>query len=212
MLGAGETITVNEHRAGEKRAKERTYKLRPIKVRELMEIERESLQCYKRDYLQTFKDNLQLFDSKDGDKIMLEELRKVGNWNLGSLPQKDAYAVNFIPVTDELRTWVNKQYGIVPDTDLGIKAVILNALDTGVITSAEVHEFTGTYPMKGQVRYDQWWITGTTEGMISFAYHSVIQCHPEITREHIRDYWSYFKLVEASRKIESITMASVGNG
>ena len=212
MVAAGDEITISEP-ARRGKTKDVTYKLRPVRVRELLELERASLKVYKREYLQTFRDNLDLLDDTQEAKTQLiTKMDQVGKWGLDDLPQKNAYAVNYVAVTDSLRSWVESQYGILPETELGVKAVILNALDSGVITSEKVHELTDTYPMRGQVRYDQWWVTGSLEGMIAFVFASVKQCHTEMTPQHIEEKWPYVKIVEASRLVEDLTAASVGNG
>jgi hypothetical protein len=213
MLAAGEAFKVKEPAEDNGEREEKTYKLRPVRIRELTELEKESLQAYKMEYLQTFKAGLKLLDSPEGnDDRLLQEVQRVGNWNLSNLPQKEAFGVGPVPITAEIKSWVEKQYGITPSTDLGIKAVMLNALDTGAVAPEDIKKMTGKFPLRGQVRYDQWWITGTLEGMLSFVHLSIRQCHPEVTKDWIKDKWSYIRLIEAARIVEDITSASVGNG
>ena len=214
MLGAGEKFTVKETRVG-RRGKtnivEVEYTLLPNRVKELSELEREALKSYKREYLLTFKENADLLGS-DSDTVLANEMRQVAGWSVDDLPQKTSYAVNWVPVTDKLKAHLDSTFGFPPESDEGAKLLTMYALDNGLMTPDKLKELTDRYPVSGKIRYDNWWVTGTIEGMIAYIYSSVKQSHPEITKEYIRDNWGQLKIVEASRIVESLSSAQVGNG
>jgi hypothetical protein len=216
MLGAGEKIKIKETvqgRRGKTSIVEKEYKLLPNRIKELSELEREALQCYKREYMVTFKSNINLLGvNGETTGILTNELREVSRWGVDDLPQKTAYAVNWLPITEALKLHLESLFGFPPESDEGAKMLCLFALDNGLVTPDEIKKLTDKYPVSGKIRYDNWWVTGTTEGMISYIHASVTQTHPEVTKEQIRDSWGHLKIVEASRIVDTLTTASVGNG
>lgn len=188
----------------------KTYKLRPLSLQLLVDLEQEALRHYKREYLETFRENADLL-GKDKLTVLRQEMEQVGKWQLHDLPQKTVHDVNRVPITEELRAWVESNVGEVPDTDAGIRAVLVTALDSGQLTREHVKKLAGKQPIKGLVRYDQWWITGSIQGMLSFITSSIRAEHPEITKEVVAR-WPFSKIAEAARLVEGITSASMGNG
>jgi len=235
MLGAGDTIDVTEHYSNGK-SKKKTYTLRPVRVRELLELEREALKSYKKEYLTTFKENSVVFDG-DKDKILRDEVARVGKWSLADLPQRDAFSLDSIEVSDKLINWTIETCGIdfseeqgesgesesgesekaskatsTLISEIAIRALLITSLDNGGISSQEVYDLTGKRPLRGKVRYDQWWVTGTIDGMVAYVEQSAKFLHPEVNFDHIINTWPYHKIVEASRVVDRLTTASVGNG
>ncbi len=186
------------------------YRLRPVVAQHLVDLEREALSHYKRQFLQTYKDNADLLGDSAQD-VLIQKMGEVAAWDLSDLPQKDAYDTSRLPVTNKAKKWIEDNYGEVPESDVGIRAVLNNALDQGKLTVIQTKELTGANPIQGRVRYDQWWVTAATAGMISFITSSIREDHPEITEKDVAG-WSFPKLAEASRTVESITSASMGNG
>ncbi len=186
------------------------YKLRPVVAQHLVDLEREALAHYKRQYLQTYKDNADLLGDSAQD-VLIQKLGEAAAWDLSDLPQKDAYDTSRLPITSKAKKWIEDNYGEVPETDNGIRAVLNNALDQGKLTTERTKELTGAMPIQGRVRWDQWWVTAATAGMISFIVSSIKLDNPEITEKDVAG-WSFPKLAEASRIVEAISSASMGNG
>ncbi len=213
ILGACETIEVGKVE----------YKLRPVVAQHLCDLEIEALRHYKRQYLQTFAENADLL-GKQAQATIDREMMRVARWDLLDLPQKEAFDTSRIPVTDKLREWVEENYGDPQDDgvegedkkeaerrgEVRVRSLLATALDTERITPEKVKKLASKGPLRGRVRYDQWWVTASTNGMISFILSSVRHEHPEITKEDVAG-WSFDKIAEASRKVEKITSAEMGN-
>ena len=80
-LGAGGDITTI---AGKE------CKVRPLSIRELTEVERECLKVYKRTFLETFHDNLDLLPDDEAAGLMSRKLEEASAWDVGDLPSKKA--------------------------------------------------------------------------------------------------------------------------
>lgn len=198
-LAAGETIEVNGD----------TYRLRPVVVQHLVDLEREALEFYKREYLKTFSDNADLLGDR-ADEIIVAKVEEAARWGLDDLPRKTAYGVSQVPINDAAKKWVEDFVGVLPETEAGIRSVLSTALDQEQITSEEVKHMTGKAPLQGRIRYDQWWVTARKEGMISFIVNSIQHEHPKVGRRVVGG-WPIPKLIEASRKVEKITTVDMGN-
>ncbi len=186
------------------------YKLRPLSLQHLVDLEEEALSHYKRQYLDTFRDNADVF-GKDKLNVLRAEMEKVAKWQLHDLPKKLAYDVSRLPITDAVRRWVEETQGEVPETDTAIRALLATALDNEQLTAEQVKQMSGKPPVRGLVRYDQWWVTGSINGMLSFITTSIRSEHPEVTRDAIAA-WPFTKIAEAARLVEGSTSASMGNG
>jgi len=210
MLGAGETIEVDEIDSKGKNKKNK-YRLRPVRAKHLMDLERDALTSYKHEYLKTFSENAHLFPQDRRDEILIREMTKVAGWDLSNLPQKTTYSVIGLVVTSELKKEMETRYNQTIESDNGVLALVSNALETGTISEEDVLKLTKTRPLKAKVRYDQWWVTASIEGMVSFVTNSVRHDHPELTSEMIQN-WPFAKIVEAAQIVERLTTASLGNG
>lgn len=201
ILGAGDAITVGEKK----------YELTPVVAKHLCNLEREALKFYKRQYLTTYSENIDLLGEDKGMELLQDEMRKTASWSLADLPQRDVFSTTDVPVTDELKKWVQTKQ---PDADTSdetvVKALLSTMLDQKAIRPRDVKKMTGKYPLQGKVRYDQWWITACTEGMIVFIANSVRFNGKPVSEEEIQQ-WSFPKIVEAARKVEDITSADMGN-
>ncbi len=199
-VGAGESIDING----------KQYTLRPVVVQHLCDLEREALKAYKRQVLSTYLDNADLLGITAQGQID-KKFEQVSRWDLSDLPQKDAYDAQRIPITEKIKEWITKNYGEVPPTENAVRAILVNALDTGKLTPDEVESMSGgVRPIHGRVRYDQWWVTACTAGMLSFITSSVRRDHPEVTYETVAS-WPFPKVAEAVRIVEALTAAQMGN-
>lgn len=205
-LGAGESITVNG----------KDYNLRPVNVRSLANLERNALRYYVRKYLEAWKENLDLLPGANALEVMKSKMEEASKWDLDDLPTHSSFGMGGVPITDTLREWVRKTYDIDLErakdfSDLTYMVMASMALDNKQVTPAQVKEMTGKFPREAQVRYDQWWVTAVREGMIAFVFCSIEVDRHDVPKEEI-DGWPLHKLVEASRMVENITVASLGNG
>ncbi len=200
-LGAGDLIEVDG----------KEYRLRPVSAKHLCDLEKDALRHYKREYLQTYRDNKDLLEGEDYHETILERMDVVARWDIHDLPQKDVYDVSNVPVTDELRKWVNEDFGTEAETETLIRAVVSAAIDMGQITPVQVKELSGKAPIRGRTRYDLWWVTASMEGMVGFIYTSIQVDHPEVTKNDIKD-WPFATVAMAARIVEGLSSASLKNG
>ncbi len=204
VLAAAETIEI------EIDGKKTEYKLRPVVAQHLCDLEKEALRYHKREFLMTFAENDDLLGDR-AQTVIDEKLEEAARWDLSDLPQKDAYDVSRVKITKEVKRWIEENYGDLPEAEAGQKALLSNALDTGRLKPDQLKKMAGKGPLQGKVRFDQWWVTASMEGMISFITTSVRRDHPEVTKRDVAN-WPFTKIAEAVRKVEGITSASMGNG
>jgi len=200
-LGASESIEVGD----------KEFRLSPIVIKRLSELENDALRHYKRSYLETFKDNLDLLDEGQGNSLMMTKMEEIAQWDVSNLPSKVAHDVTRVPISKKLKKWIGEEYGECPDSDGACLAVLSVALDTDKIDAKKVKELTGVFPIMGRIRFDQWWVTSSTVGMIAFVFNSVRVEHPETTKEDIGN-WPFSKIAEAAKSVERLTVAMMGNG
>lgn len=201
VLAAGDTINVSG----------KDYRISPVGMKHLHEVQRAAVKYYKREYLTTFAENLDLLPKDQAAKLLEKKLEEVARWDIGNLPIKMAFDVQSVPVTNEkLLTLLEDSYGDLPENELARRAVLAAALDAETIDPAEVEKLTGVKPRRVRVPYDSWWVTATRDGMISFVLASVQKNHPELTADDVGD-WPLGKIMEAARLVESLTAPSLGN-
>jgi len=193
------------------------YKLRPVVVQQLCDLEQEALQFYRRQVLQTYSSNKDLLGDM-ADLLLAKKFEEVSQLSLDDIPKKMAYDTSKLPVTPAARAWAK---GFLKDVGTGdektepddgrVLVLLAVALDQEQVTSAEVEEMTKQKPIQAKVRYDQWWITGCFQGKVSFIHSSLKKEHPELTREDVGQ-WPLASIFEASRMVEDITTPDLGNG
>jgi hypothetical protein len=138
----------------------------------------------------------------------MEELAQM---NLSDLPQKDVFNASRIPVKNKkVIWWINKEYGEIPEGDTAVRSLLSTALDSGKLKAEQVKEWTGQLPIRARVRFDQWWVTASMQGMVAFIAASVRVDHPDLTREQVAR-WPFASIAEAARKVEKVTAAAMGN-
>lgn len=206
----------------------KTYTCRPIVAKHLMDLEQAALDYFKDQMLKTYGKSANYLDPATFVKLFQEKLEKVALMDMHDLPQRDAYDVSKIPINDKLKAWYIEKYDELPDieeeeveedltddekkkrVENAMRAVIATALDNEEIDPLKIKELTGKRPRQGKIRYDQWWVTASMEGMLSFICTSLQYEKADITREDIAK-WPYAKIAEAARLVESITSAEVKN-
>src|SRR5690606_18323895 len=149
---------------------------RPLTVKELTELERECLKRFKREYLSTFSENIDIFPKDHQTRILMEKTDEVAKWDLTNLPPKWAYDSNSIVLNEELENWLREEIGFNEENfpeatrDKAKQRVVSTLLDDGRLTEEQYEKLTSQKPRKGKVGYAEWWITGTMDGMISMVW------------------------------------------
>lgn len=209
ILGAGAP--------GELVIKGKVYSLRPLTVKELTEIQRTCLKRYQRKYMETFKENVDLLaDSVEKQQdLVTNELQKVSKWGLDDLPIKEVFDSSRVRVTDELKSWMQQNIGAtaaVLQSERKCRQLLSTALDGGVLSSDSCFKLTGTVPQKVKTGYVNWWVTGSSEGMVHFVWLSIRGSG--LTEEELEAEISdkYENIVTAARDVEDLTVPDLGNG
>jgi len=200
VVGAGDVISVN--------GKEIT--LAPIDMKQLYELQRAALSYYKREYLSTYAENLDLLPKKQASGLLEAKLEEVAKWDSSNLPLKMSFDIRNFEVTDKLKKRLEGIYGDIPDGQSAKTAVLSTALDSGEIKPEEVERLTGKKPRRVRIPYDMWWVTAVFDGMVAFVHASVSVNSQGITRDEV-GRWPLAKVMEAARVVESLTAPVLGN-
>jgi hypothetical protein len=189
--------------------------IRPLGIKELTEVQRDCVERYKRTYLKTFADNLDLLPTTEEKKLSMMEkkMEQVARWDAKSLPPKDTCDPNRLVVNQVLKDWLKDTFSITDNKDdEHWRYLAATALDAGTLSSAEYELMAGQRPARIRIPYDSWWVTGCYEGMITFAWACFKHCG--VTREEIEsDLGKQMSdLVKATREIEKVTAPQLGNG
>ncbi len=198
-------------------------KVRPLSIRELGEVERECLSLYKRKYLETFSQNLDLLEHVDGVKLMTDKMEMVAKWDVVDLPHKYVYDQKKIVLNDSLRQWILDNIDIDLTDDNGkdlpekvqkerILANTAVALDSQNLSDELYENLTGEAPRKTKVNYSSWWITGTFDGMMTMVW--LCFKHNGVTKEQVEKALADDPglMAHVSRSIENLSTPAVGNG
>ncbi len=187
--------------------------IRPLGIRELTMVERDCLQRFRRNYLETFAENADLLP-RGGKGLLERKMDEVARWDVDNLPPKHAYDAATVKVTNELRVWVAGEHDDV-DKDASVEQIqqlTAASLDSEKLSVAECQRLAGAVPVCVKIPYASWWITGSIEGMISFVW----MCFKRngVTRDEVADELSERPalLVELSRELERLSAPAVGNG
>ena len=204
-LGAGSGVTVT--------VEGKEYSVRPLGLRELTEVERDCLQRFKRQYLETYSTNLDLLPEADRAGLMGSKLDEVGKWDMEDLPPRFVHDPDNIRLTKSLKKWVHSNMGDGGiDDDSQLKRIASVALDQETLSGKEYTTLTGSQPPRLKVPYINWWITSCFEGMVTFIW----ACFQKdgLTREQILSELGHDinALVTLSREIERISAPKAGNG
>jgi hypothetical protein len=190
--------------------------VRGLGIAELTEVERDCLQRFKRMYLQSFAENIDLLPKEKGVELLEKKLDEVAKWDVENLPPKYAHDPRSLVLTEELIKWVNNEFPFISDSEERseekTKRVVATALDQGILSEEEYIRMTKFNPPKYKVPYVSWWITGSTDGIITMVYTCFK--HNGVTREQVLEAMSGSrqKLIDIAHEIERLSVPQVGNG
>ena len=211
-VGARETMTVSI--AGKE------CQVRPLVIRELAEVQRECLKMYKRQWLETYRDNQDLLDDDERAGLMSRKIDEASQWDIGDLPSKTAFDSTSLKLTKRVKQWIDANVEGFKDpkekaesngkTDQRYRNAVVTMLDSGELEESEYKKMSGRAARKGEVGYVNWWITGDFDGMITMIW--VVFKSYDVTKEQVAKELSFAKLAEVSRAIENLTVPAVGNG
>ena len=199
-VGAGDTIEVNG----------KTYYVSPITIQELQEIQRAAIRSYKREYLSSYAENLDLLPEEMQQGKLDAKLDEVSKWDIADLPVKTAFDVSKVKFAPALEDLLEKEFGDLPETEAGKRAVLATALDAESITIQQVEDLTGCRPRKGRIPYDTWWITAKLDGIVAMTWAALKNRHPELKKDEVAR-WPFPKRAEVARLAESLTAPDLGN-
>jgi hypothetical protein len=188
------------------------YQLRPLGIRELMEVERDCIERYKRRYLETYKSNLDVLPENVRADLLMKKLDEVARWDIDDLPAKDAYDPSRIKLTDSLKKWLVEYWGIEGVDDMVLARMTAAALDQEALLPDKYKELTGCAAPCVKVSYVDWWTTGAYEGMVTTLW--VCFSKQGVIREQIMDEFgtSLAKLNEMARELDKLSAPQMGNG
>lgn len=187
---------------------------RPLSVEELTLIERDCLERYKRQYLQTFAQNADLLPEGRGQILLEEKMETAAKWDIKDLPPRFVFDPRRIVLNTSLKQYMTKLYGDVINNsdDIHMQRYIAAVLDQELLSPEQYKDMTQQDPPKTRVGYVNWWITGCYDGMITFVW--VCFKRDGVTRqqciEAMKDNPTL--LVDLTRDIEKLSSPSVGNG
>ncbi len=187
---------------------------RPLSVRELAEVERICVDEYKDNYLATISRNIRrLPDKTRRNAYMEEEMTKAAGWVVRDLPSVSAYDAGRVKMTPDLRLWLKDTFQLNGKTDTDQMAQYASsALDQGMMSPEAYEEMTGIPAPVVQIGYVNWWITGSTDGMLTMVW----VCFKDngVTKDEVAAALSKDRttLIDMVRNIEKLSVPEVGNG
>jgi len=187
--------------------------VRPLSLRELTEVERDCVERFRRGYLKTFADNIDLVPAALREPMMQEKFEQAARWDVDDLPVKFAYDSSQIVLTNKLKAFVGKEFGIEEKSDdTKYQRTAASALDQGTLSEAQYEELSGKPIEKAKIPYVSWWITGAMDGMITFIWMAFK--HAGVTREQVSDAMADNPalLTEVANEIERLSAPKLGNG
>jgi hypothetical protein len=195
--------------------KGKAYKIRPLSARELSELERIAVRRFKRRYLETFAENLDLMPEGTGDAFMRSRMEECAKWDVNDLPEKYVYDCSRVPITNKVKKWIRDEM-LVPDsselTDTSIRSLVSNSLDNESLTQDKCKELTGVRPRKLRTGYVNWWVTAEVDGMVEM----ILLCidDKDITKDDLFDAFAENQsgIIDAAREIETVSVPAAGNG
>lgn len=191
---------------------------RALNIKELAEVERHCLKQYKRQYLETFSENLDLLNCNVEDRSVLlqKKIDECARWDVTDLPPKTVYDPSRVVINDKIKKWVKEEWSdSVPTKDLDddqIRKLVTTALDMENLSEDEYEKMAGTKPKKRKTGYANWWTTGSFDGMITMIWACFE--HEGITKQQIEDELASNPsiLISISRDIEELSAPDLGNG
>ncbi len=186
--------------------------VRPLGMRELTEVERDCLERYKRQYLKTWADNLDLLPPEAAAKLMEKKLEECSRWDVDNLPPKTAHDPRRVKLTEKLRERMAGWLAVAEGDEGRERRLIASALDQGILSASDYRELTGESAPGVAVPYVNWWITGSYDGMISFVWKCFSQYG--VTRDEVMEAvrGNLQMLAEVAQEIERLSAPQLGNG
>jgi hypothetical protein len=192
-VGTGSFVTVNGV----------DYQLSPLGIKSLTTIQKEALRFYKRQYLETFADTIDLVSN--GEDLFLKERQIVAKWSYDMLPASVLHDPDSVLVTDELREKLTAKLGELPSKDDLVAALCCLHLDEGSLSVDDL----GIPVRSMKTEYGIWWAS-TLEGMTLMVWLSLKKNHPRLSLEDV-EAWAPVQVVEAARKVQQDTVPEAGN-
>ena len=197
---------------------------RPLSLKELAEVERDCLKRFRRQYLEAYRDNMDLLSPAQRDRMMQEKIEETAKWDLANLPPKYAVDWHKVKLNDKLRTWVDsylENQSMDDDkpteqdaVDRFYKKLVGAFIDQGILSDDEYKTLAGYDTPKVKVPYVSWWITGSLDGQITMCwacFSSVGITRDEIERDPLV-LKNPQKLLQIAMEIETLTAPELGNG
>lgn len=195
--------------------------VRPLKIKELGEMERICLKQWKREIMETYTDNVDLLPEEKRERLIVSKLDEISKLDVHDLPTRRVYDPFKIKVTPKLEDWTKQNYQSFIELADGrddsykkrlIQRIVTTALDKETLSEAACTELTGSQPVHVQVGYVNWWITATFEGQLEMIYMAFK--HNGVTRDDVCDALSDNPavMIELSRELEHLTAPSDFSG
>ena len=189
--------------------------VRALGLKELLEVERDCLARYRRQYLETFSRNLDLLPPEQAADLMSRKLEETARWDVGDLPHKTAYDSGRVVLTPAVKALAADRLALEETekmTDLQWRRVVSASLDQGIVGPEEYRAAAGQGPRSVKIPYVNWWITGCYDGMVSFVW--ICFRHNGVTRDEVVDslQGNMGKLIELSHEIERLSAPDSKNG
>ena len=205
-LGAGSPMTVTFD------GKE--CQVRGLGIKSLTEAERECLKDYRRSYLETYAENIDLIPN--GQAVLERKIEEAAKWDVNDLPSKKGYDAAKVKVTAKLKKFVIEHFDSKEDEDAfddkKVKRFTAALLDEEILTVEQYKVLTGKTIHSTPIPYVHWWITGSMEGKLTMIWLCFKQ--DGITKQQISDRLGMdgALLTDISREMESFSTPAVGNG
>ena len=202
---------------------------RPLKLKELGEIERECVKRWKRAYLETYAENVDLLPITDAERtqVIRAEMDKIAPWDAKNLPTRQVVDPAEMTATVKLAAWVRQNFrGNVPDdlpvdapgaaerrerNEKTIRELAALAVDSELLSAELYRELTGEALITHRVGYVNWWITGSMDGMLQMIYAAFK--HNGVTLDEVNAEVGSNEAMAAglAREIEALTAPQLGN-
>ena len=197
--------------------------IRGLSIKELTEVERECLKQYKRNYLETYSNNLDLLPEAERVGLLKEKMEEAARWDVGDLPLRFAYDPDTLRTNGQLADWAKKNMDFVDTDDKGapldsqlhdlrLKRVLATALDVEILKPEQYTKMSGHDAARMKIGYVNWWITAVYDGMIAMIY----ACFKDqgVTKDEVLEALrkNPTMMVSLSREIEHLSAPEAGNG
>lgn len=180
------------------------YQLSPLSIRSLALVQKEALRSYKKKYLETFADTIDLVEN--GREVFEDERKRVAKWSYEDLPAKVVHDPSAITVDDSLRAKLKDKVGEIPYQDDSVAILCAMLLDDGTFTEQEL----GIRVSQMKTEYPLWWATADLDGAALFVWSSLQKLHPDVTLKQVRE-WHPSVLAITAHQAQKDTIPQVGN-